>query len=908
MVVQTNAQNRSGRRRRWLFADAVFDEPGWKLTVGGREVELEGKPLLVLLELLLHPGETLTREELLDTVWPDVHVVEASLTTAVSKLRKALNDTGGRLIQTVPKIGYRLTSAVQIVDAPAQPAVRFDFAPGDPAPGRPQWRLEQSLGDGEAGDVWRAVHEKSGEARVFKFADSGDRLAALRREATLYRVLRRALGDAQPAVELLEWNFDHRPYWIESRDAGEDLQSFLAGLDADTDTRTLRLDLAEKLCRAVAAAHGAGVLHEDLKPSNILVSRAPDGRPVVRLADFGNGRLLDAAILARLNITGDLDDDADGSSRGGTRAYMAPELLRGEAPSVGSDVYALGLIILQLITRDFNQTFAPGWENRVDDDLLRADIAEASASDPAQRLRDAGSLADRLATLPDRRSAETERVEAAVRLQTLEARESARRARRPAVIAAVCAVVGGLALALGGGALALQQRDEARRALALSEASYAFLADDVLGSPDPTRAAQAEEPLVEAIVRASGVIDQRFAGQPLIAARLHASLARAFDQRSDYPRAFNFYNSADGQFRRAGQAHSEDAIINRLQWATAEALSTREGSLASAERRVGAEDARIEATGPDNELRFWRDAALGHIALAKSDGPEALARFAAAHHWAEAHPARFTPVQRINIAQRHAFMLLRMGEAAEAEPIFRRLVGEMAAIQGPDHPDTLLLRLNLGQSQMLMHRYEAAVDAFNALLPATERRLGRDHRHTLLLLAARQQSLGSLGLYAEAAADGDRLWRAAEAKDGAGSFTAVAGRTDTGVNYCRAGATTAGLALIRAAHAAVRVSGTGAPALENGVRAALADCLIIAGRHREAAPLLTDIDRTAVAQLVGDPNWGAGLDLILAEIAWAQGRRDDARALLARAEPGLTDNRDRFTMQRRERLKAALRG
>ncbi|MND68263.1 Serine/threonine-protein kinase PknA [compost metagenome] len=906
--MQQNAITRSARRRRWMFADAVFDEPSWSLTVKGRRIELEGKPLLVLLELLIHAGETVTREELLDAVWPDVHVVEASLTTAISKLRKAIDDAGGAVIQTVPKIGYRLVAQVQITEAPAQAVVRFDFKPGDAVPGRPQWRLETPLGDTEAQDVWRAVHEKSGEARVFKFADTGDRLGALRREVTLFRVLRRALGDAHPGVELLEWNFDHRPYWVESRDGGVDLEAAASHLDADGDSSSARLDLAEKLCRVVAAAHGAGVLHEDLKPSNILVSPGVDGAAVVRLADFGNGRLLDAAVLARLNISGDLDDEDQSSGRSGTRSYMAPELLRGEAPSVGSDVYALGLIILQLVTGDFSETFAPGWEARVQDDLLREDIAAASASDPARRLRDAGALADRLASLSPRREARAQRREADLRLQQLEARETARRVRRPAVIAAVSAIAAGLVLALGGGALALHQRNEARQALALSEASYAFLADDVLGSPDPTRASQAEEPLVDAIVRAGTAIDRRFAGQPLIAARLHASLARAFDQRSDYPRAFNFYSTADGHFRRAGQGDSEDAVINRLQWATAEALSTREGGVDSARRRVDAEEARINTTTPDDELRFWRDSARAHIALAQSNGPEAQARFAAARQWAEAHPDNFTPVQRINIAQRHAFMLLRMGDAAQAEPIFKRLANEMASIQGADHPDTLLLRLNVAQSQMLQHHHEAAVEAFNALLPAMERRLGREHRHTLLLLAARQQALGSLGRYAEAAKDGDRVWRVAEAKDGAGSFAAVAGRTDTGINHCRAGATTSGLELIRAAHTAVKVSGIGAPALENGVRAALADCLIIAGRHREASPLLTDIDRTAVAQLVGDANWGAGLDLLLAEIAWVDGRRSEAETLLARATPGLADNQDRFTQQRRDRLAAALKG
>ncbi|MFC0633597.1 protein kinase domain-containing protein [Brevundimonas balnearis] len=898
----------SRRRRRWTFAQAVFDEVAWTLTVDGRAVELEGKPLQVLMELLLHAGETLTRDELLDAVWPDVNVVEASLTTAISKLRRALNDGDATLIETVPKIGYRLTAPVAVEHDTAPPAPRFAFQPGDAVPGRPQWKLEAALGDAGTQDVWRAAHEKSGERRIFKFADSADRLAALRREVTIFRVLKAAAGTAHTGIEILEWNFETRPYWIESRDAGQDLRRALETLDPDAQAEDVRRTLAVQLCRAVAAAHDAGVLHEDLKPSNILVAVDQEGTPVVRLADFGNGRLLDAALLGRLNISGDIDPEALDGERSGTRAYMAPELFAGAPPSVQSDIYALGLIVLQLVTRNFDLTFAPGWEDAVADDLLREDVNAASASDPQARLRDAAELALRLESLEERRAAREARRAEAERLAALEALEARRRARRPAVIAAGIALTVGVLGAAGGGLAALQQRNEARQALALSEASYAFLADEILASPDPTQASQADEPLVTAVLRAANTIDARFSEQPLIAARLHASLAKAFDQRSDYANAFRFYQAADRQFRRGGGEDSDGAVINQLQWATAEALSTREGGLASAQARLAALEPRITATAADDELRFWWASAKAHIALVQSDAEEAQAQFAAAKDYAEAHPERFTPVQRLNIAQRHAFMLLRMGDGAGAEPVFRTLSTQMAALRGVDHPDTLLLRLNLAQSLMIQHRHEAALEQMNALLPVMERRLGRDHRHTLLLLAARQQSLGSLGLYREAAADGDRVWRAAEAKDGPASFAAIAGRTDTGISECRAGNTDVGLANVRAAHGTTTASGLGGPALEQAVRAALADCLVMAGRHREAEALIAGIEPRLVAQLVGDANWDATLSLLQAEIAWAGGRLDEARRLLASSRPGLSGNRDRFLVQRQERLTAALRG
>jgi DNA-binding winged helix-turn-helix (wHTH) protein len=62
------------------------------LKVKGRAVDLEAKPLDLLRQLLLHAGEVDTKDELLESVWPDVIVVDGSLATAVSKLRKAMGD------------------------------------------------------------------------------------------------------------------------------------------------------------------------------------------------------------------------------------------------------------------------------------------------------------------------------------------------------------------------------------------------------------------------------------------------------------------------------------------------------------------------------------------------------------------------------------------------------------------------------------------------------------------------------------------------------------------------------------------------------------------------------------------------------------------------------------------------
>lgn len=110
-------------RRRWCFADCVFDEANWALIVGGSRVAIEAKPLELLSVLLRNAGSLVTKDELLDAIWPDVAVVEASIPTAVGKLRRALHDDrpGNPIIETVPRIGYRLAVPIEFQDVSAVP-------------------------------------------------------------------------------------------------------------------------------------------------------------------------------------------------------------------------------------------------------------------------------------------------------------------------------------------------------------------------------------------------------------------------------------------------------------------------------------------------------------------------------------------------------------------------------------------------------------------------------------------------------------------------------------------------------------------------------------------------------------------------------------------------------------------
>ncbi|MEZ5351841.1 MAG: winged helix-turn-helix domain-containing protein [Bryobacteraceae bacterium] len=364
----------------------------------GRLVDVEVKPLDVLHQLLLRPGEVVTKGELLEAVWPSTQVVEGSLATAVSKLRKALRPYED-VVVTLPRAGYLLSAApVRREAAPdgvSWPQLELHAA--DAVPGRPHWLLEERLSNSPYREVWLARNPKTGERRVFKFALDEHGLQSLKREAALARLIGQETADCSNLVRLLEWNFAQHPYFVESEYAGPDLRTWA---DAHGGLGTIpprkRLGIAMAVAKAVARVHSLDILHKDLKPANIMVEEPSDesGELRVRLGDLGSASLLNARDLAGLEIT-DLAL-AQGEGSAGTTQYSAPEVLAGLAPQRASDVYALGLLIFQLAAGDFRKSLAPGWERDVADPRLQEMIASAAAGDPARRESSAAALAERL--------------------------------------------------------------------------------------------------------------------------------------------------------------------------------------------------------------------------------------------------------------------------------------------------------------------------------------------------------------------------------------------------------------------------------------------------------------------------------------------------------------------------------
>lgn len=543
--------------RRWFFARAMLDDRTLELQVDGTEVEIERKPFEVLRFLLQHAGEVVTKDELLAGVWPGRFLSDTVLTKCIGRLREALGDEDQSVIKTVYGYGYRLMAPVRVEIQRVEPAARFDFKPGDRPPARPLWSLIRRLGAGGHGEAWLGQHDKTHEQRVFKFAVDTPSLAALKREITLYRLLNDSLGERARIVDLLDWNLEHQPYFIESRYvAGGSLVEWAErhGKLANIPL-ALRLDVAAQIADALAIVHSVGVLHKDLKPSNVLVEEVAGGAPAIRLADFGSGGLLDPKRLEQMGITrlGFTRTIAAGEGTTGTPLYFAPEVLTGQPPTVKADIYALGVMLYQLVVGDFHTAMSPGWERDIGDELLRECIADAAQGEPERRLADAAELAQRLRTLEQRREERRREREAKEKAEAAARALERLKARRFGLAVAFGVLIVGLLVSTLLYVDARKARQKADVERQHAEAVAAFISRDMLTAVNSGETSVKNLTVKELLDSASTQVDKRFGDAAQTAADLHAALGRSYlalefesQANEQLARALDYYERSEG--------------------------------------------------------------------------------------------------------------------------------------------------------------------------------------------------------------------------------------------------------------------------------------------------------------------------------------------------------------------------
>jgi eukaryotic-like serine/threonine-protein kinase len=279
------------------------------------------------------------------------------------------------------------------------------------------YRLGKKIGEGSSGEVYEAEHAELGRKYALKILSTAhgaasDAVDRFRREA-------RAIASLS------------HPNLVRLHDFGRSLDGrvFLAmellrgtTLDVYADGKPLpwreAVGLAIQATRALEAAHGAGLVHRDLKPQNLF------------LTSDGDLKLLDFGVAMALADTADEEQRQKGFAVFGTPEYMAPEQVAGEPVDARCDIYALGCVLYELVTgtRTFegSPVVVMGKQLRESPPLPRSKapglplamervIVKALEKSKADRFADARTLRAALEealALPDRRKARAKRIAA----------------------------------------------------------------------------------------------------------------------------------------------------------------------------------------------------------------------------------------------------------------------------------------------------------------------------------------------------------------------------------------------------------------------------------------------------------------------------------------------------------------
>ena len=213
------------------------------------------------------------------------------------------------------------------------------------------YKILDKLGEGGMGEVWRAEDTTLGRDVAIKvlpdeFTSDPDRLARFEREA---RVLAAFEHSSIASIYGLE-NIDGRRFLVMQLAEGETLAE---RIDRGPIPVTDALKIARQITEGLEAAHDKGIIHRDLKPANIKLTA--EGR--VTILDFGLAKALETSEGASgsgphsLSLSPTLT--ADMTSVGvllGTAAYMSPEQARGESVDRRADIWAFGVVLMEMLT------------------------------------------------------------------------------------------------------------------------------------------------------------------------------------------------------------------------------------------------------------------------------------------------------------------------------------------------------------------------------------------------------------------------------------------------------------------------------------------------------------------------------------------------------------------------------
>jgi serine/threonine-protein kinase len=598
------------------------------------------------------------------------------------------------------------------------------------------YRVLGVLGRGGMGVVYLAERDDLGRRVAIKVLRDAT-LSPARRER-FEREEQTLAALTHPAIARL-YNADvlpdGTPYFVMEAVEGSPITDY-----CDTHDLPLRerLRLFCTVCEAVQHAHQRAVIHRDLKPSNVFVTTDDAGNPTPKLLDFGIAKPLDT-----------LDAPVAQTQTGlrlMTPAYAAPEQLRGEAVGTYTDVYALGVVLYELVTGRY--PFALNGLSAADTErVLLEHTPERPSAVAARRSElspDAWADLDVLCLTamhkdPTRRYAtfdallrDLDHFRAGKPLDArpdsfgYRAGKFVRRHHQPlTAAAAVLAVVVGLVAFYT--ARLTEQRSRAEAEAAKAEQVGAYLIS-LFEAGDPF-APGADSVSVQAVLRHGADEAEQLSGQPTVQAQMFDVLGRVHTVRSEYGRADTLLRRALALRRSAGDSlgaaetlanlgilHSESGAYDQAEAALRAALAVRERHLPPGH--------------PDLALTLD---ALGTTLNRKGDYEEASALYQLALRIQRAYydgPHEDLAATLNDIAVN----LFDMGDYEAAESYYRQSIAMGRALFGPDHPSTAIDLANLGVLLDTRGDYEAADSVLTEALRIKRLHLGSDHYETAFTL------------------------------------------------------------------------------------------------------------------------------------------------------------------------------
>jgi serine/threonine protein kinase/Tol biopolymer transport system component len=384
------------------FADDLeLDWRAYELRRSGQPIRLSRIPMELLFLLVERRGELVTRDEIVARIWgKDVFLdTDNSINAAVRKLRQVLDDDPEhpRYLQTVTRMGYRFIAPVLEVSPPeASPATVEEKAPeAGNLVGKKvsHYRVLQVLGGGGMGVVYKAEDLKLGRKVAIKFlpvelASDPNSFERLEREARAASALEHP--NICPIYELGE--HEGQPFIVMQLLEGQTLQERIetASQQKKPLPTSEMLDLALQIAAGLEAAHTKGIIHRDVKPANIFITKPSE----VKILDFGLAKMIEEdlpqetrdhaalsenAAVAPTEALANLRLTRTGTTVG-TAHYMSPEQVRGEALDPRTDMFSFGLVLYEMATGQ--RAFPGNTVVLVHDAILHREVLPARQANP----------------------------------------------------------------------------------------------------------------------------------------------------------------------------------------------------------------------------------------------------------------------------------------------------------------------------------------------------------------------------------------------------------------------------------------------------------------------------------------------------------------------------------------------